>query len=41
MHSEKYIEVLNKKVVRDLENAFPEGSEIFQQDSAPCHEAKK
>ena len=27
--------------MRDLENAFPDGSGIFQQDSAPCHKSKK
>ena len=41
MNSQKYIQVLDKKVVRDLANAFPDRSGIFQQDSAPCHMAKK
>ena len=41
MNSDKYIEVVDKKVVRDLENAFPDGSGILQQDSAPCHKSKK
>ena len=35
INSEKYIQVLDKKVVRDLANAFPDGSRLFQQDSAP------
>ena len=41
MNSDKYIEVVDKKAVRDLENAFPDGTGIFQQDSATCHQSKK
>ena len=28
-------------MVGDLANAFPDGSGVFQQHSAPCHKAKK
>ena len=41
MNAEKYIQVLEEKVVRDLVKAFPDGSGVYQQDSAPCHTAKK
>lgn len=41
MNSEKYIEVINEKVQPDMHEHFPNGDGIFQQDSAPCHKAKK
>ena len=41
MNIEKYIQVLDKKVVRDLSNALPHGSGIFQQDSAQCIRPKR
>lgn len=41
MNAEKYIGVIQQKVVRDMERAFPTGGGIFQQDLAPCHTAKK
>ena len=41
MNAGKYIQVLEEKVVRDLAKAFPDGSGVYQQDSAPCHRAKK
>ena len=41
MNAEKYIEVVKKKVIADLANAFLDGSGVFQQDLAPCHKAKK
>ena len=40
-NADKYIEVIQGKVVRDMERAFPNGGGIFQQDLAPCHTAKK
>ena len=40
-NAEKYIKVVEKKVVDDLSNAFPNGSGVFSHDSAPCHEAKQ
>ena len=41
MNSKKYIKVVKKKVVADLANAFPDGSGVFQHNSAPFHKAKK
>ena len=41
MTAEKCINVVEKKVVADLANAFPDGSGVFQHDSAPWHKAKR
>ena len=41
MNSEKYIEVLRRKVIPDLANYYPAGDGVFQQDLAPCHSSKK
>ena len=41
MNSDRYIEVIKKKVIPNLNNAFPGGEGIFQQDLAPCHTSKK
>ena len=41
MNADKYIGVIQQKVVRDMERAFPSGGGIFQHDLAPCHAAKK
>ena len=41
INTEKYLQVLEKKVVTDLPNTFPDGSGVFQQDFALCHKAKK
>ena len=41
MNADKYIEVIQCKVVKDMERAFSNGEGIFQQDLAPCHTAKK
>ena len=41
MNAEKYIKVVEKNVAANLANAFPDGSGVYQQDSAPCHKAKK
>ena len=41
MNAGKNIRVIQRKVVKDLERAFPSGGGIFQQDLAPCHTAKK
>ena len=41
MNTQKYLKVLEKEVVTDLSNTFPGGSGVFQEDSAPYHEAKK
>ena len=39
VNADKYIEVIQRKVMKDMERAFPNGG-IFQQDLAPCHTAK-
>ena len=41
MNSEKYLDVLTKKVIPEMARKFPEGSGIFQQDLAPCHTSRK
>ena len=41
MNTDEYIEVSQRKVVKDMERAFPNGGGIFQQDLASCHTAKK
>ena len=41
MNAEKYIKVVEKKVIGDLANSFPDGFGVFKHDSAPRHEAKK
>ena len=41
MNANKYIEVIQRKVVRDMKRAFSNGGGIFQHDLAPCHTAKK
>ena len=41
INTEKHLKVLEKKVVTDLLNTFPNGFGVFQQDSAPCYKAKK
>ena len=38
MNGDKYIDVIHHKVLRDMKTAFPD---IFQQDLASCHAAKK
>ena len=41
MNTDKYIEVIQRKVVKDMERAFPKGGGIFQENLDPCHTAKK
>ena len=41
MNAEKCIKVVEKKVAANLANAVPDGSGVYQHDSAPCHKAKK
>lgn len=41
MNSDKYIHLLQSRVVPLLSQMFPESDGIFQQDSAPCHTSKK
>ena len=41
MNSEKYLDVLTKKVKPEMARKFPEGSGIFQQDLASCLTSRK
>ena len=41
MNADKYINVVNHKVLRDMQIPFPDGGGIFQHDLASCHSAKK
>ena len=41
MNSEKYLDVLTKKVIPEMARKLPEGSGIFQQDLASCHTSRK
>lgn len=41
MNSDKYIEVITRKVVPTLKTLWPSGDGIFQQDLAPCHKSRK
>ena len=41
MNSDKYNDVIEKKVVPDMKRAFPDGGGIFQHDLTPCHSSKK
>ncbi len=41
MCADQYIDVIKRKVIKDMKDFFPNGDGIFQQDSAPCHKAKK
>ena len=40
MNADKYTEVIQLKVVKDMERAFTNGGGIFQQDLAPSQSAK-
>ena len=41
MNPNSNIDVIQRKVMRDVQTAFPGGRDIFEQDLAPCHIAKK
>ena len=41
MKSDQYIQILQRRVVPELQKRFPDGNGIFQQDLAPCHTLKK
>ena len=41
MNGDKYMQVINNKVLPDMQDAFPNNDGIFQQDLAPCHRANK
>jgi transposase len=41
MNSEKYSDIIKRRVVPAMENGFPNGDGIFQHDFAPCHSSRK
>ena len=41
MNSEKYLDVLTKIVIPEIERKFPEGSGVFQEDLATYHTSRK
>ena len=41
MNSDKYINVLQHKLVPEMMKIFPNNDGIFQQDLTPCHTSKK
>ena len=41
LRSDEYINILQTRVITQLQDLFPEGNGVFQQDLAPCHTAKK
>ena len=41
MHSQQYIEVVQRRVIPEMNRLFPDGSGVFQQDLAPCHTSKQ
>ena len=41
MNLDKYLYVLEQKVIPEMGKRFTDGSGVFQQDQAPCHTSKK
>ena len=41
MKSDQYIEVIQRRVIPDMQKAFSNGNDTFQQDLAPCHSSKQ
>ena len=41
MNADKYINVVNHKVMGDMQIAFLDGEGIFQHDLASCHSVEK
>ena len=41
MCSQQYIEVVQRRVIPEMNRLFPDGSGVFQQDLAPCHTSKQ
>ncbi|KAJ4450863.1 hypothetical protein ANN_02295 [Periplaneta americana] len=41
MNSDKYIHLLETRIVPQLQKSFPDGRCVFQQDLAPCHTFRK
>lgn len=40
MQSQQYVDVLQRRLLPELQKRFSDGSGIFQQDLAPCHTSK-
>ncbi|KAJ4433285.1 hypothetical protein ANN_15544 [Periplaneta americana] len=41
MNSDKYIHLMETRIVPQLQKSFPDGRGMFQQDLAPCHTSRK
>ena len=41
MRSPQYIEVVQQRVISEIDRLIPHGSDMFQQTSAPCHTSKQ
>jgi len=41
MNSDKYIDVIERKVIPGMRKALPDGERIFRRDLAPCLSSKK
>ncbi|KAJ4426509.1 hypothetical protein ANN_27323 [Periplaneta americana] len=41
MNPDKYIHLLETRIVPQLQKSFPDGRGVFQQDLAPCHTSRK
>ena len=40
MNSDKFIDVIKKKVILEIRRLFSDDRGIFQQDLVPCHSSK-
>ncbi|KAJ4434036.1 hypothetical protein ANN_16355 [Periplaneta americana] len=41
MNSDKYVHLLETRIVPQLQKSFPDDRGVFQQDLAPCHTSRK
>ena len=41
MNSDKYIHLLETRIIPQLQKSFPDGRGVFQQDLAPCHTSRR
>jgi hypothetical protein len=41
MNAEKYLQVLEEKLLRSARDLYGDDDWVFQQDNAPCHTAKR
>ena len=41
MNSDQYVKVIDTRIIPELNEKFPNGDGILQQDKAPCHTSKK